>query len=85
MSVLGNIVSAIFPSRHTPGGTAAAGPSTTTSSPATPSAGLAPAKPISQNDQGELSWQVELKKGDKTQIEFAFTVEYPKDMRVAGL
>ena len=50
MSVLGNIVSAIFPSSHTPSGTAAAGPSTTTSSTATPSAGLAPAKPISQTD-----------------------------------
>ena len=50
MSVLGNIVSAIFPSRHTPSGTAAAGPSTTTSSPPMPSAGLAPAKPISQTD-----------------------------------
>ena len=50
MSVLGNIVSAIFPSPHTPSGTAAAGPSTTTSSPAKPSAGLAPAKPISQTD-----------------------------------
>lgn len=50
MSVLGNIVSAIFPSPHTPSGTAAAGPSTTTSSPAAPSAGLATAKPISQTD-----------------------------------
>jgi Domain of unknown function (DUF3597) len=50
MSVLGNIVSAIFPSSHTPSGTAAAKPSTTTSSPAPPSAGLAPAKPISLND-----------------------------------
>jgi len=50
MSVLGNIVSAIFPLSHTPSRTAAAGPSTTTSSPANPSGGLAPAKPISQTD-----------------------------------
>jgi hypothetical protein len=49
MSVLGNIVSAIFPSRHAASGTAA-GPSTTASSPAKRSAGLAPAKPISQAD-----------------------------------
>ena len=48
MSVLGNIVSAIFPSSHTPSGAAAAGPSATTSSLVKPSAGLAPAKPISQ-------------------------------------
>jgi hypothetical protein len=55
MSVIGNIVSAIFPSPHTPSRTAAAAPSTTTSSPATLSAGLAPAKPISQTDlQGIL-------------------------------
>ena len=50
MSVLGNIVSAIFPSSHTPSGAAAAGPSATTSSLVKPSAGLAPAKPISQTD-----------------------------------
>ena len=50
MSVLGNIVSAIFPSPHAPSGTAPAGPSTTASSPVKGSAGLAPAKPISQAD-----------------------------------
>src|SRR5271167_3869099 len=50
MSVLGNIVSAIFPSPHAPSGTAAAGPSPTASSPVKGSARLAPAKPISQAD-----------------------------------
>ena len=58
MSVLGNIVSAIFRLTHTLASTtggAGVGPSGATASPAKPSAGLAPAKPISQADlQGIL-------------------------------
>lgn len=42
-------------------------------------------RPAEQNDRGELTWNVEIKKGAKTQIDFAVTVEYPKEMRVAGL
>ncbi|MBI4674393.1 MAG: mucoidy inhibitor MuiA family protein [Chloroflexi bacterium] len=42
-------------------------------------------KPATQNEQGELAWNVEIKKGDKQQIEFSVTVEYPKEMRVMGL
>ena len=42
-------------------------------------------KPAGQNEQGELTWQLELKKGDKAQIDFAVTVEYPKETRVVGL
>lgn len=42
-------------------------------------------KPAAQNEQGELAWNVEIKKGEKAQIEFAVTVEYPKEMRVTGL
>jgi hypothetical protein len=57
MSVFGNIVSAIFGSAHAASATGGAGvgPSGATASPAKPSAGLAPAKPISQADlQGIL-------------------------------
>ncbi len=38
-----------------------------------------------QNDQGELTWNLELKRGETRRIEFGVTVEYPKDMRVVGL
>jgi Domain of unknown function (DUF3597) len=56
MSVFGNIVSAIFGSKHAASVTAAAGPSASSPSTATaagaaaPSAGLAAAKPISKAD-----------------------------------
>lgn len=42
-------------------------------------------KPAEQSDQGELTWNLELKKGDKARIEFSLVVEYPKEMRVVGL
>lgn len=42
-------------------------------------------KPAEQNEQGELTWQVEIKQGGKAQIDFGVTVEYPKEMRVTGL
>ncbi len=42
-------------------------------------------KPTEQNERGELTWQVEIKKGGKAQIDFGVTVEYPKEMRVVGL
>jgi uncharacterized protein (TIGR02231 family) len=41
--------------------------------------------PTRQNEQGELAWQVELDKGHKAVLEFAVTVEYPKELRVIGL
>lgn len=37
------------------------------------------------NDQGELEWQRELKRGETADLEFEVTVEYPKEMRVVGL
>lgn len=37
------------------------------------------------NDQGELEWQRELKRGESADFEFEVTVEYPKEMRVVGL
>jgi len=42
-------------------------------------------RPTTQNEQGELTWQLEIKKSAKAQIDFAIAVEYPKEMRVAGL
>jgi len=42
-------------------------------------------KPAAQNEQGELTWNVEIEKGNKAQIEFGVSVEYPKEMRVVGL
>jgi hypothetical protein len=39
----------------------------------------------SPNDHGELEWQRELKRGETAEFEFEVTVEYPKEMRVAGL
>ena len=42
-------------------------------------------KPSEQNAQGELTWNLEIKKGDKPAIDFGFTVEYPKDLRIVGL
>lgn len=42
-------------------------------------------KPDEQNEQGELGWKLELKKGETRKIEFGVTVEYPKEMRVVGL
>ena len=42
-------------------------------------------RPTAQNEQGELTWQLEIKKDAKAQIDFAIAVEYPKEMRVAGL
>ena len=42
-------------------------------------------KPSEQNEQGELTWNVEMKKGDRAQIDFAIAVEYPKEMRVVGM
>jgi hypothetical protein len=42
-------------------------------------------KPTEQNDQGELRWELDLKSQQKLEITFAFTVEYPKEMRVQGL
>lgn len=50
MSVLANIVSAIFHSPRGPNVTEAAGPATTTSSAASAAAGSAPLKPISEPD-----------------------------------
>lgn len=37
------------------------------------------------NDQGELEWQRDLKRGETASFEFEVTVEYPKEMRVVGL
>lgn len=42
-------------------------------------------RPAEQNEQGELTWNVEIKQGGKAQMDFAVLVEYPKEMRVAGL
>lgn len=37
------------------------------------------------NEQGELEWQRELRRGETADFEFEVTVEYPKEMRVVGL
>lgn len=37
------------------------------------------------NDQGELEWTRELKRGETVDLELEVTVEYPKEMRVVGL
>jgi uncharacterized protein (TIGR02231 family) len=37
------------------------------------------------DDRGELEWQRDLKRGESAELEFEVTVEYPKEMRVAGL
>lgn len=42
-------------------------------------------RPSRQDVQGELTWELELKPQDKFEIVFSVTVEYPKDVRVAGL
>jgi uncharacterized protein (TIGR02231 family) len=42
-------------------------------------------RPSAQNEQGELAWNIEIKKGEKAQIDFGVTVEYPKELRVTGL
>jgi uncharacterized protein (TIGR02231 family) len=40
---------------------------------------------IAPNEQGELEWQRELKRGEQADFEFEVTVEYPKEMRVVGI
>lgn len=40
---------------------------------------------VAPNDQGELEWQRELKRGETALFEFEVTVEYPKELRVVGL
>lgn len=40
---------------------------------------------VTPNDQGELEWQRELKRGERGAFEFEVTVEYPKEVRVVGL
>ena len=40
---------------------------------------------VSPNEQGELEWGRDLKRGESADFEFEFTVEYPKEMRVVGL
>lgn len=37
------------------------------------------------NEQGELEWQTTLKRGEQADFEFEVTIEYPKELRVAGL
>lgn len=40
---------------------------------------------LTPNDQGELEWQRDVKRGETADFEFEVTVEYPKEMRVVGL
>ncbi len=40
---------------------------------------------VSPNEQGELEWKRDLKRGEQADFEFEVTVEYPKEMRVVGL
>lgn len=37
------------------------------------------------NDQGELEWERELKRGETADFEFEVTVEYPKEMKIVGV
>ncbi len=37
------------------------------------------------NEQGELEWHQEIKKGGEAIFEFDVTIEYPKDMRLVGV
>jgi uncharacterized protein (TIGR02231 family) len=37
------------------------------------------------NEQGELEWHKDLKKGEQAVFEFEVSVEYPKEMRLVGL
>ncbi len=42
-------------------------------------------RPVSQDEQGQLEWDLNLKPQEKVELGVQFDVEYPKDRRVTGL
>ena len=41
-------------------------------------------KPNEQSDLNILKWALTLKAGETRQIQFNYTIEHPKDMRIVG-
>ena len=42
-------------------------------------------KPEEIKDDGRLTWRLPLKAGEKREVTFAISVEYPKDREISGL